>query len=125
MPRRERSAAGTVEQAETPVTSTPSGASRPRSIRPSSSAVDLPSVLIRQEWTSLSPVNVAKTVFVFPMSMQSSTARSLCPPAGGSPTQVECDIHDRRGVGEPAHREVVHAGLGHLPDGREGEPAGG
>src|ERR671921_255995 len=73
MVRRLRSAAGTVEQAATPVISTASPASRPRNINPSSSAVDRASVLIRQLWTSLSPSNVASTVLVFPMSMQSST----------------------------------------------------
>ena len=75
MVRSDRSAAGTVEQAATPVISTASPASRPRNIRPSSSAVDRESVLIRHECTSLSPSKVASTVFVFPMSMHSSTVK--------------------------------------------------
>jgi hypothetical protein len=48
MVRSDRSAAGTVEQAATPVISTASPASSPRNISPSSSAVDRASVLIRQ-----------------------------------------------------------------------------
>src|SRR5690349_15503242 len=72
MVRNERSAAGTVEQAATPVIATASPANSPRNNRPSSSAVDRASVLIRQLWTSLSPSNVARTVFVFPISIQSS-----------------------------------------------------
>ena len=38
-----------------------------------SSAVSCGSVFTRQLCTSLSPSNVARTVLVFPMSMQSST----------------------------------------------------
>ena len=73
MVRSERSAAGTVEQAATPVISTASPASRPRNIRPELVGGERASVLTRQECTSLSPSKVASTVLVFPMSMQSST----------------------------------------------------
>jgi hypothetical protein len=73
MVRRLRSAIGTVEQAATPVICTLSAASRPRNISPSSSAVFRASVLTRHECTSFSPSNVASTVLVFPMSIQSST----------------------------------------------------
>src|SRR5688572_116417 len=73
MVRSDRSAAGTVEQAATPVTATASAASRPRNINPSSSAVDRASVFTRQLCTMVSPSKVASTVFVLPMSMQSST----------------------------------------------------
>src|SRR3954464_10804363 len=116
MVRRLRSAAGTVEQAATPVTSTLSPASRPRNIRPSSSAVDRASVLTRQLCTSLSPSKVARTVLVFPMSMQSSTRAAY--PAESEPfevrasagPQVQGDVQDRGGVGQGSDRQVVDAG---------------
>src|SRR3954451_7677325 len=104
MVRSERSTAGTVEQAATPVISTLSPASRPRKSSPSSSAVDRESVLTRQLWTSLSPSKVASTVLVFPMSMQSSTRLSF-----HRLGEIHRDVQDRRGVGQAAHREVVDA----------------
>src|SRR5581483_12203582 len=125
MVRKDRSAAGTVEQAATPVSSTLSEASRPRNISPSSSAVLRESVLTRHECTILSPSKVAKTVLVFPMSIVSSTVYSrLTAPCSLPGSQVERDIHDRRGVGQGPDREVVHTGPGELGRAFERQAAG-
>src|SRR5690242_419159 len=112
MVRSSRSTAGTVEQAAMPVTGT--SASSPRNVSASSSAVSRASVLIRQEWSSLSPSNIPMTVFVLPTSI----ARSM------TFLEVEADVENGRGVGEGAHCKVVDAGLGDRPRVLEGEATG-
>src|SRR5690349_4604931 len=107
MVRSERSAAGTVEQAATPLISTASPASRPRNISPSSSAVERASVLIRQLWTILSPSKVARTVLVFPMSMHSSTGGAY--PGKSKPFDGTGTGADNRTTGDPATQVLITA----------------
>src|ERR1044071_4076270 len=121
MVRRLRRAAGTVEQAATPVTSTASPASSPRNINPSSSAVDRASVLIRQLCTSLSPSKVASTVLVFPMSIQSSTGRfflgfALC---SASAPETDQNCHPGEQLHFPSRTPQAHTSQARPP---KGEP---
>ena len=94
--RSERSAAGTVEQAAMPVTSTSSAASRPRNSRPSSSAVSRASVLTRQRVHELLALERGEHgVGVADVDAeQHGVEPNLCG------TQVERDVEDRRGVGQ-------------------------